>query len=301
MKELIKILDRTHAGHMVGHDQSDGGSYSEGLVKGFGEAVKIVKKHAEELNEQAVSRFIRGMMPKIMRNQVEQFLVNYHKEVFEAGESGMQAYDEAGRELAKAFLAQFDDDFNPAPSIHLALEYKTESGMTRRMPMPVDRVETEDDGTVSVFIADHESDTHPDDLAVNHFARAMKAKLRAAREKGRAGWSDPLQCSAEYLAELLVDHLPKGNAGNFEDIANFAMMLHQRGEDPKCLADAIRNHRVLKNEDFLVERNKLGPLEGLLMMDMYWSNGKGFCDAKITADQWGQILAIAMKGQEQKS
>lgn len=79
---------------------------------------------------------------------------------------------------------------------------------------------------------------HPDDAAVDRFAAAMKAKLAKAREKGRGGWDDPAQCSVEFLAKLLVEHLTKGNAGTFEDVANFAMMLHQRGADPQVLADA---------------------------------------------------------------
>lgn len=79
---------------------------------------------------------------------------------------------------------------------------------------------------------------HPDDAAVDRFAAAMKAKLAKARKKGRGGWDDPAQCSVEALAQLLVDHLSKGNAGTFEDVANFAMMLHQRGADPQVLADA---------------------------------------------------------------
>ena len=77
---------------------------------------------------------------------------------------------------------------------------------------------------------------HPDDAAVDRFAKAMKAKMAAAREKGRGGWDDPNACSVEFLADLLVGHVGKGNQGNFEDIANLAMMLHQRGADPAVLA-----------------------------------------------------------------
>lgn len=78
---------------------------------------------------------------------------------------------------------------------------------------------------------------HPDDLAVDRFADAMKAKLRWEREeRGRSGWNDPNRCTVEYLASQLVEHLAKGNAGTFEDIANFAMMLHQRRADPQVLA-----------------------------------------------------------------
>ena len=79
---------------------------------------------------------------------------------------------------------------------------------------------------------------HPDNAAVDRFAAAMKDKLAKAREKGRSGWNDPAQCSVEFLAKLLVEHLSKGNDGTFEDVANFAMMLHQRDADPKVLAKA---------------------------------------------------------------
>lgn len=79
---------------------------------------------------------------------------------------------------------------------------------------------------------------HPDDTAVDRFAAAMKVKLAAARAKGRGGWDDPAACSVEYLADLLVDHVGKGNYGTFEDVANFAMMLHQRGANPAVLAHA---------------------------------------------------------------
>ena len=81
---------------------------------------------------------------------------------------------------------------------------------------------------------------HPDDMAVDRFADAMKIKLAAAREKGRSGWDDPAACQVDHLAELLVSHVGKGNHGNFEDIANLAMMLHQRGADPSVLSGCIQ-------------------------------------------------------------
>lgn len=84
------------------------------------------------------------------------------------------------------------------------------------------------------------SDTeHSDDAAVDRFAQAMKVKLGKARAKGRDGWDDPEQCSVEFLANLLLGHIGKGNPGNFEDIANLAMMLQQRGADPAILRDHI--------------------------------------------------------------
>ncbi|MDR7119712.1 hypothetical protein [Rheinheimera soli] len=77
---------------------------------------------------------------------------------------------------------------------------------------------------------------HPDDIAVDNFAAAMKLKLAAARDKGRSGWDNKdLRSTGEHLAQQLIIHLSKANAGTFEDIANFAMMLHQRGEDPALL------------------------------------------------------------------
>lgn len=81
---------------------------------------------------------------------------------------------------------------------------------------------------------------HPDDEAVDRFAAAMKAKLKWEREeRGRYGWNDPEVCSEEYLAKSLIEHLAKGNDGNFEDVANFCMMLHQRGAHSRVLADAL--------------------------------------------------------------
>ncbi|KAF1016231.1 MAG: hypothetical protein GAK31_01720 [Stenotrophomonas maltophilia] len=71
------------------------------------------------------------------------------------------------------------------------------------------------------------AEQHPDDLAVDAFAAAMKAKMATARAKGRDGWDDPAQCSADDLTRMLRDHVEKGDP---RDVANFCMMLHQRGE-----------------------------------------------------------------------
>lgn len=68
---------------------------------------------------------------------------------------------------------------------------------------------------------------HPDDTAVNNFAAAMKAKLKQKRAEGRGGWEDKVACPPGRLAQLLRDHLDKGDP---VDIGNFAMMLWSRGE-----------------------------------------------------------------------
>lgn len=94
------------------------------------------------------------------------------------------------------------------------------------------------------------ADQHPDDQAVDRFAAAMKTKLAAARAKGRHGWDDKQLCSGEHLANLLVSHLNKANYGTFEDIANFAMMLHQRGESPALLAQCLAERDTQAVEDF---------------------------------------------------
>lgn len=65
---------------------------------------------------------------------------------------------------------------------------------------------------------------HPDDVAVDHFAAAMKSKLAKSREKGRHGWQ---AASAAHLSSLLYRHMYKADP---LDVANLAMMLYQNGQ-----------------------------------------------------------------------
>lgn len=65
-----------------------------------------------------------------------------------------------------------------------------------------------------------------DDLAVDHFAGAMKTKMAISQAKGRSGWDDPNQCTVESLQAMLLDHVAKGDP---VDVANFCMMLWIRG------------------------------------------------------------------------
>lgn len=67
---------------------------------------------------------------------------------------------------------------------------------------------------------------HPDDIAVDEFAKRMKAKLALARQKGRGGWDVPEQCSVDYLSVLLAAQIEKGDP---VDVANLAMMIGMRG------------------------------------------------------------------------
>jgi hypothetical protein len=64
---------------------------------------------------------------------------------------------------------------------------------------------------------------HTDDLAVIRFALSMRDKLELSRERGRHGWETS---DNDYLNECLYGHLDKGDP---VDVANFCMMIHQRG------------------------------------------------------------------------
>jgi hypothetical protein len=72
--------------------------------------------------------------------------------------------------------------------------------------------------------APQEPAQHPDDIAVDEFAAAMKAKMAEARAKGRSGWQD---CAPADLSRMLREHIEKGDP---RDVANFCMMLWQHEE-----------------------------------------------------------------------
>ncbi len=69
------------------------------------------------------------------------------------------------------------------------------------------------------------SEPHPDDIAVDRFMEAMKAKLAKKRAEGYSGWEDPEQCTMLRLLRLLENHVRKGDP---IDVSNIAMMIHQR-------------------------------------------------------------------------
>lgn len=77
------------------------------------------------------------------------------------------------------------------------------------------------------------------DAAIDDFAKQMKAKMQVCEKRGRSGWSDKDQCRDIALATLLVMELQRPNGGSFIDIANFAMMLHQREASPEVLFTAL--------------------------------------------------------------
>lgn len=77
---------------------------------------------------------------------------------------------------------------------------------------------------VSLQVAADVAVKHPDDVAVDQFAEAMKAKLADARAKGRSGWQD---CDPAELSYMLREHVEKGDP---RDVANFCMFLWSLGK-----------------------------------------------------------------------
>ncbi|MFC0684663.1 hypothetical protein [Novosphingobium clariflavum] len=92
---------------------------------------------------------------------------------------------------------------------------------------------------------------HPDDVAVDLFAAAMKAKLAMKRAEGRGGWQNRDECSAERLSGMLRDHVGKGDP---VDVANFAMMLHQRDEKISPEQPRYKPNRGERPETILVAK-----------------------------------------------
>nr|WP_244119759.1 hypothetical protein [Burkholderia gladioli] len=73
---------------------------------------------------------------------------------------------------------------------------------------------------------------HPDEAAIDAFSASMKAKMAAARAKGRSGWET---CAPGDLSRMLREHVEKGDP---RDVANFCMMLHHLGAAISAPADA---------------------------------------------------------------
>lgn len=82
---------------------------------------------------------------------------------------------------------------------------------------------------------------HSDDTAVDVFSEKMKNKLKEKREQGYGGWDDPAQCSIEFLANCMFEHLEKGDP---VDIANFCMMMFHRVVLPEDLAKLFEIYRI---------------------------------------------------------
>lgn len=60
---------------------------------------------------------------------------------------------------------------------------------------------------------------HADDIAIDRFAAAMKARMAEMRAKGRSGWET---CPAVFLHDGMLSNAEQGEP---RDTANYAMML----------------------------------------------------------------------------
>jgi hypothetical protein len=80
-----------------------------------------------------------------------------------------------------------------------------------------------------------ESVAHPDDVAVDRFAIAMKARLAAQRAGAHVDWRDPARADLEDLAAALMNAIAAGAA---VDIAVRCMQLEARGAKPTVLGGA---------------------------------------------------------------
>lgn len=68
---------------------------------------------------------------------------------------------------------------------------------------------------------------HTDAIAISKFAEAMATRMHQAAMKGHGGWDDRERCTAADLQVQLRQAVAKGDP---IDVANYAMMLHARGE-----------------------------------------------------------------------
>lgn len=161
--------------------------------------------------------------------------------------------------------------------------------------------------TISLEVPDDmqlaDTQMHPDDAAIDRFAAAMKAKMASSRAKGRSGWDSEDACSDLYLARSLVSHIFKGNAGTFEDVANFAMMLHQRKADPVVLQFAassdlpvLTGTELIALKEIVQSRNAGAPcyIDQDLMKELsmkgalHYSSGSGY---EVSTAGWAMLSA----------
>lgn len=105
---------------------------------------------------------------------------------------------------------------------------------------------------LAVYLADapEAPAPHPDDVAVDDFAQAMKYKLASARHKGREGWQT---FPPEELSRMLREHVEKGDP---LDVANFCMFLwwlgHGIAPAQASAVDELEELRLLCAEAYQV-------------------------------------------------
>ncbi len=144
----------------------------------------------------------------------------------------------------------------------------------------------------------HASELHPDDAAVDAFAGALKKKMADARAKGRGGWEDPAQCSAEDLARMLRDHVEKGDP---RDVANFCMMLHQRGEAIAAQVGEVQGDARAQFESWHCEKFKTRWQTGAPTRDMHngvYAEKYGPAEQQVRWEAWQAAWQAALAARQ---
>lgn len=161
---------------------------------------------------------------RVLREQVFHSVEDGSDDDSVAGAQPQSQGEMTGKKLLEAALAEFSLE----PPFDRPEEIRARQAAIRGMMV---RLGLYEDFTREIQdIAEktgHLPQPHPDDLSVDSFAQVMKRKLAKKRGDGRSGWKDPKICSQEDLSSMLREHVEKGDP---VDVANFAMMLHQRGE-----------------------------------------------------------------------
>lgn len=114
-----------------------------------------------------------------------------------------------------------NDEDKPAPDF--AAQLRKVLAQPAQAPQAVPATSEDQDYLQQDGVAAWLDAQHPDDAAVDRFAKAMKLKLKAARDKGRSGWQT---CPPADLSRMLREHVDKGDP---RDVANFCMFLHEKG------------------------------------------------------------------------
>lgn len=141
----------------------------------------------------------------------------------------------------------------------------------------------------SVNLAICQIDEHLDNLAVDRFAVEMKTKLSAKRAEGYGGWDDPAACSPSHLSDLLRRHVDKGDP---VDVANFAMMLQQRGH--QIAADGMRPLVLLNGQKPCSVANMVYQFDALAEQQYQDAKAEWFLDANGFTDREWRRIKIGM-------
>lgn len=177
-----------------------------------------------ELDRLEFQAWARWFVAPVERDEAGDYVSDFTRGLWCAWQAALSAHPSPGGQDALAALVEACEDMRAASE-----EIDNGEGLAHAVPYALwnEFLGKLDDAEHGLAAHQPVGDQHPDDLAVDAFAAAMKAKMAEARAKGRGGWEDPTQCSADDLVRMLRDHVEKGDP---RDVANFCMMLHQRGE-----------------------------------------------------------------------